>query len=338
MTSPACGLSVVVPTYRSAETLEALVARLHATLEELDMTFEVILVNDASPDETWATICRLAAQHPETLRGIDLLHNHGQHVATMCGLAHARGGLVATMDDDLQHPPEELPKLLGALAEYPDWDAVMGRWGRDQGMVRNLGSRIHAWADRLANGTPRGVRYSAYRLMRRPVVDAMVAHRTRLPVVGPLLTSVTSRVHNVPVRHDPRAVGRSNFRVGHGVGAVMANVVQGSTLPLRVMSGFGLMVAATAFFLGGVFLLRAVTGSATPPGWASVFLATVFFGGVILVQIGLLGQYVHVIVQEVRQPPRWDVRQTAGFTRDAGEREPVPLPAAGPTNCRQLDG
>lgn len=316
---PDCDLSIVIPTYRSEASLPLLVERLHDVLAGLERSYEVVLVNDASPDGTWATIERLAAQYPDTLRGIDLLHNHGQHVATMCGLAHARGTLVATMDDDLQHPPEELPKLLDALESHPEWDAVMGSWDRDQGVLRGLGSAIHAWADRLANGTPKGVRYSAYRVMRRPVVDAMVAHRTRLPVVGPLLTSVTSRVHNVDVRHDARAAGRSNFRFGHGVTAVMANVIQGSTLPLRVMSLFGFIVAAAAFVVGGVFLLRALTGAPTPPGWASAFLATMFFGGMILVQIGLLGQYVHVIVQEVRMRPRWDVRGTAGFAERQGE-------------------
>lgn len=310
MTQPPCDLSVVIPTYRSSGSLTQLVERLHATLQSRNLSFEVILVNDASPDDTWDTIMSLAEAHPNTLRAVDLLHNHGQHMATMCGLARSRGAVVVTMDDDLQHPPEELPKLLDALAHHPDWDAVMGSWDRDQGLVRRLGSEVHAWADRLANGTPKGLRYSAYRAMRRPVVDAMVAHRTRLPVVGPLMTSVTVRVHNVPVRHDPRAQGESNFRFGHGVAAVMANVVQGSTLPLRLMSVFGLVVAGIAFLVAGVFLVRALSGAPTPPGWASAFLATVFFGGVILVQIGLLGQYVHVIVQEVRQRPRWDVRRT----------------------------
>lgn len=305
-------ITVVVPTYRAATILPELVHRMAVVLEGRGLDYEFVLVNDASPDETWDVIEELAAARPGRVRGIDLLHNHGQHVATMCGLAHARGQLVVTMDDDLQHPPEELPKLLDALEANPEWDAVMGRWDRDQGAVRELGSRVHAWADRLANKTPRGLRYSAYRAMRRPVVDAMVAHRTRLPVVGPLLTSVTSRVHNVDVRHDARAEGRSNFRFGHGVTAVVANVIQGSTLPLRVMSGFGLVVAAIAFLVGGLFLVRTLAGAPTPPGWASAFLATVFFGGVILVQIGLLGQYVHVIVQEVRQRPRWDVRRRVG--------------------------
>jgi polyisoprenyl-phosphate glycosyltransferase len=323
--SDPCDVSVVIPTYRAARILPQLVDRTVAVLAERGLDHEVILVNDSSPDDTWRVIEDLVRRHPAQVRGIDLLHNHGQHVATMCGLAHARGNVVVTMDDDLQHPPEEMPRLLEALDRHPEWDAVLGRWGRDHGVVRGLGSRVHAWADRLANNTPRGLRYSAYRALRRPVVDAMVAHRTRLPVVGPLLTSVTNHVHNVDVRHDARAEGESNFRLGHGVAAVMANVVQGSTLPLRVMSAFGLVVAAAAFVVGGFFLVRTLGGASTPPGWASAFLATVFFGGVILVQIGLLGQYIHVIVQEVRQRPRWDVRRTVGEPLPQHSHRPVPL-------------
>lgn len=302
-------LSIVVPTFRGAEALPLLVARVASTCRTLGVSWELVVVNDASPDDTWDVLVRLAEDHPE-LRAIDLLHNHGQPTATMCGLAHARGRLVATMDDDLQHPPEELPRLWQALEEHPDWDAVVGSWPRDQGFLRELGSRVHEWSDRIANRTPRGFRYSAYRLMRRPVVDAMVAHQTRTPVVGPLLTQTTNRVHNVPVRHDERVAGSSNFRLRHGIAAVSANFAQGSTLPLRIMSWFGSMASLASFLIALVLLLRWVLGVDTAPGWLSVFLATVFFGGALLFQIGLLSQYVHLVVREVRRPPRWDVRRS----------------------------
>lgn len=309
MTGPT--LSVVVPTYNGEATLPDLVERLERALEAEGLTYEVILVNDASPDDTWSVIEKLANDRPHVF-GIDLLHNHGQHVATLCGMAHARGAFVATMDDDLQHPPEELPTLWHALAEQPSWDAVVGSWPRDQGVFRDLGSQVHAWTDRVAHGTPRGFRYTAFRLMRRPVVDAMVAHQTRLPVIGPLLTQVTRRVHNVPVAHDARAVGNSNFRLRHGIRAVSANFFQGSTLPLRLMSWFGVVVSLASLLVGVGFLLRYFAGVASPSGWLSAFLATAFLGGAILFQVGLLGQYVHLIVREVRQPPRWDLRATAG--------------------------
>lgn len=307
-------LSVVVPTYRGARSLPILVERLAATCTELDLSWEVVLVNDASPDDTWDVVQRLAAAWPGQVRGVDLLHNHGQAVATMCGLAHARGRRVATMDDDLQHPPEELARLWQALDENTEWDAVVGSWPRDQGVVRELGSRVHAWSDRIAHGTPPGVRYSAFRLLRRAVVDAMVARQTRTPVVGPLLTQTTNRVHNVEVRHDERAVGRSNFRFRHGVATVASNFAQGTTLPLQAMSWFGFLVALVSAAVAAVLVVRYVLGAFTAPGWLSVFLVSMFFGGALLVQVGLLSQYVHLVVQEVRRPPRWDVRRTVGVT------------------------
>lgn len=302
-------LSIVIPTYRGEGSLESLADQLAATLDPLELRWELILVNDASPDNTWTTIQRIGKRHPQ-VHGIDLLRNHGQPTATMCGLAHARGRLVATMDDDLQHPPDQLPRLLEALADRPELDAVVGSWARDQGPLRNLGSWVHGTADRLAHGTPKGFRHSAFRLIRRPAIDAMLAHQTRLPVVGPLLTQVTTRVANVDVRHDVRAVGSSNFRLGHGLRAVTSNFIQGSTLPLRVMSVFGLVVASLAFLGATALVVQAAAGTNTPPGWVSVFLATIFFGGTILVQIGLVGQYIHVIVKEVSGAPRWMIRET----------------------------
>jgi glycosyltransferase involved in cell wall biosynthesis len=305
-------LSVVIPTYRSALALAELLDRLRAALAGID--YEVVVVNDASPDDTWERLEALAPLHRE-LVAVDLLANRGQAMATLCGLAHARGDLVATMDDDLQHPPEELPRLLEALAAHPRWDAVVGTWPRDHGLVRALGSWVFARIDRIAHGTPRGLRHTAFRVMRRPLVDALLQHQTRTPVMGPLLTQLSSEVHNVPVTHDPRKQGSSTISLRKAIGIVVANMIHGTTLPLRLLSRLGVLCAGLALALAGFFLIRWFLGADTPPGWASVFLATVFFGGVALFGLGLLGEYVGVIIREVRRPPRWSVRRVIGDTR-----------------------
>lgn len=300
-------LSVVVPTYGAVDSLEPLLRRLRSVLEERNQLFEVIIVNDHSPDGSWAVLQRLAPEFPE-LRAIDLLSNHGQARATMCGLAHARGELVATMDDDLQHPPEELPKLLDALAAHPEWDAVVGAWPRDEGPLRNLGSYVHHLADRFAHGTPKSFRHSGYRVMRCAAVAAMVAHETRNPIVGPLLRQIAN-VHNVDVAHHPRAFGRSGFRAIDGMRHVLNNFLHGSALPLRLISRFGMLCSLFAFFVGALYLGRWMVGYRTPPGWASSFLAVVFFGGATLFSVGILGEYIHLTLGEVRRPPRWSIRQ-----------------------------
>jgi glycosyltransferase involved in cell wall biosynthesis len=308
-------LSVVVPTYRSAPALGELLDRLRTALAGVD--YEVVVVNDASPDDTWERLEALAPHHPE-LVAVDLLANRGQALATLCGVAHARGDQVATMDDDLQHPPEELPRLLAALAAHPRWDAVVGTWPRDHGLLRAAGSWLFARLDRLAHGTPKGFRHTAFRVMRRPLVDALLSHESRTPLFGPLLTQLSSEVHNVPVAHDARPHGSSTLSWRAATGQVAANFIHGTTLPLRLLSRVGLLCAAVAVVLGVVFFARWLAGADTPPGWASVFMATVFFGGAALFGLGLLGEYVGLIIQEVRRPPRWSVRRVLGQPHQPG--------------------
>ncbi len=311
-------LSIVVPTFGGQDSLAPLLQRLRTTLERRDIDYEVIIVNDASPDGTWTVLSALAEEHPE-LRAIDLLNNHGQPMATVCGLHHARGELVATMDDDLQHPPEELPKLLDALTAHPEWDAVVGSWARDEGAWRDVGSWVHQFLDRVAHGTPTGFRHSGFRLMRRPAVRAIVEHETRAPVVGPLLKQTAARVHNVEVSHREREFGRSGFRVGEGVRRVLTNFLHGSALPLRVVSRFGMLCAALAAIVGGIYFTRWILGYETPAGWASTFLATVFFGGATLFGIGILGEYTHLVLLEARRPPRWNIRGEIGAAAQRDE-------------------
>lgn len=299
-------LSVVVPSYGAEASLEPLLRRLRGTLSARGQHFEVIIVNDASPDNTWAELQRLSSEFPE-LHAIDLLSNHGQPMATMCGLAAARGQIVVTMDDDLQHPPEELPKLLDALEEHPEWDAVVGSWPRDEGWWRDLGSIVHQITDRVAHGTPKTFRHSGYRAIRRPTVDSIVAHETQTPVVGPLLKQLAT-VANVEVEHHDREHGHSGFRFGEGAHRVWNNFLHGTALPLQLLSRFGVLCSLVALAIGLLYVARWSAGYSTPPGWASSFLAIIFFGGATLFGIGILGEYIHLLLREVRRPPRWSIR------------------------------
>lgn len=301
----------MVPSYRGADTLADLLERLDTTLTAVPIDYEVVVVNDASPDNTWERLEELSSQHSE-LVAIDLLGNRGQAFATMCGMSHARGRLVATMDDDLEQPPEELPKLLAALAENPRWDAAVGNWKRDQGIFRTLGSWVHAIVDRISHGTPLNFRHTSFRVMRRPLVDAILSHQTRTPILSPLIRQLSSQIHNVEVEHHPRRRGISTIGIRESASRVATNLIHGSTLPLKLLSRLGFFVALGSTVGATVVFVRWLLGVQTPPGWASSFLATMFFGGLLLLGIGLLGEYMAVIVKEVRRPPRWAVRQIIG--------------------------
>ncbi len=334
-------VSVVIPTYRGADSIKELLRQVDSTLTATGLTFEIVVVNDASPDSTWTVLSEMSDIYPGTLRVIDLLNNHGQAVATMCGLAHTRGEIVVTMDDDLQHPPEEILSLLDALQDHPEWDAVIGSWDRDHGMLRSLGSTVHARLDQLAYGTPKGFRLTAFRALRRPVVDALVQNETRTPAINPLILGSAQHVRNVPVEHRERSHGSSTFTMRGGVSHTMQNFFQGSTLPLRLLSQFGLIASLGAILIAFYQLIRWALGASTPAGWMSSFIATLFFGGAILVGIGLLGEYVSLLMKNATMPPRWNVRRTLGVDNGGtfgGPRDSADQSLGVSDNRRNADG
>ena len=310
-------ISVVVPTYKGARSLDDLVRRTEAFFAERKLRGEIILVNDSSPDDTWSVIERLTRAH-QSVVGIDLMTNEGQALATLCGIAHARGRFVATMDDDLQQWPEDLGKLLDALDEHPDWDAAIGSWDRDHNTLsKRFGSWMHARVDHYVHGTPRGFRHTSFRLMRRPLADALVEHQTRTPVLSPMVRQLSSQVYNVEVRHSAREHGGSTITLRESVRRVITNVVHGTTLPLRLLSRLGAAAAALSVILTVFFVARWAVGIQTPPGWASELLLILFFGGMSLLGIGIIGRYLGVIVEETRGRPKWGVRRVLDSRRVA---------------------
>lgn len=302
-------ISVVIPTYRAGEAIGELIERLDAMFDDADLTREYVIVDDRSPDDTWQRLNDLSRDHTN-MRAIRLQRNIGQMGATLCGIAEATGDIVVTMDDDLQHPPEEIPKLLAALNDTPDWDVVIGSWDRgNDGTFRSMGSRVFERLQNLAIPHGSHLRHTAFRAFRRPVGTAMVDHGTRHPVVPSMILEVADSVHNVDVRHDERTYGESNFHLGAAIKLTLDNFIQSSALPLYWITAFGFTVAVVAAIVGAIYLFRAVVGADTPPGWTSSFLAVMFFGGATLATIGLLGRYIAVIMNEVRRPPRWVIRE-----------------------------
>jgi len=298
--------SIVIPVYRSGAWLEELATAVLAAMDAAGHPdCELILVNDRSPDaDTWPAIARAAAREPR-VRGIDLVYNVGQFRALLCGMSHARGELVLTMDDDFQHPPGELPRLIDALAKRPDLLCVMGDYEtRGQNPVRRAGSALFSRILDRAYGKPKGVRTTSFRIMRRSLVEAILAYRTARPQLGPLIVAIT--------RHEPRRSGRSNYSLFSLWRNTVDSVVYASTAPLRFLSGFGLFCAGAAFLTGLGYLLRWAAGGIGVPGYTSQILLIIFFGGMTLLGLGVLGEYVARIIGEVTGPERYQVARTCG--------------------------
>lgn len=302
--------SVVVCCYNSGALIKELVERASLVLANRGQEYEILLVNDASPDPaTWDAIRRLARADPH-VRAIDLQFNVGQFRALMCGLEKSQGEVVVTMDDDLQHPPEEIEKLLQTLETDPQLDVVIGRYeSKQHSRTRNIGTWLVDLIYRKSYGKPANLKLTSFRALRRDTVDALLAHQTSRPVPGALILQVTNRISNVDVDHHPRREGESGWRFTHLVSATLDNVIAGSLLPLRAVSGLGIVLAALAMLIGLGYLVAFFIGVIRVQGFTTLVLLVTTLGGLTLASIGLVGEYLARVVVEVTRQPLYVIRE-----------------------------
>jgi undecaprenyl-phosphate 4-deoxy-4-formamido-L-arabinose transferase len=310
------GVSVVVPVYNSQATLRTLVERLEGVLTSAPGAgaFEVVLVNDASRDESWRIVSELRGTRP-WVRGIDLMRNYGQHNALLCGIRAARFDTIVTIDDDLQNPPEEVPKLLAGLADGRT-DAVYGKpTSLHHGLWRDLASLITKAVLQGAMGAETARNISAFRAFRTNLRRAFETYKSPFVSIDVLLTWGTTRFAAVDVRHEPRAVGASNYTFRKLLTHALNMVTGFSTWPLQLASliGFG-------FTILGVLLMLFVVGRYVfdPADGRRVagfpFLASVvaIFSGAQLFALGVIGEYLARLHFRTMERPPYAVRQRTG--------------------------
>jgi polyisoprenyl-phosphate glycosyltransferase len=302
-------ISVVIPVYRSRDCLPELLRQLTAELDQLSKPFEIILVDDASPDDSWHVIRQLASEYP-FVKAIQLMRNAGQAFATLCGLAHSRGEVVVTMDDDLQHQPDQLPKLLSVLDNDSEVDCVLGYFAeKKHARYRNLGSRAIRWVNARAFGLPSNIRSSSFRAIRRPVVRAILGHHTQNPAIAALLYQSTHRIRSLPIEHAARYSGESNYTLAKQFRLALDNICNVSMLPLRAVTVLGLAACAFSVLLVIKFLVQYLLGSIGVAGWTTVVILMSFFSGAILLSLGIVGEYLVRILREVRSGPPYIERE-----------------------------
>jgi glycosyltransferase involved in cell wall biosynthesis len=298
--------SIVIPVYNGAETLEPLTRRLAAVLPGVAADFEVILVNDGSPDQSWPVINRLSCQYP-WVRGVNLMRNYGQHNATLCGVRMARGEVIVTMDDDLQHPPEEIPLLLAKLSE--GYDVVYGvpqkrphSWWRNGFSV--LTKRVLASV--MGIKTIRDI--GAFRAFRAKLRDAFEGYCNPNVILDVLLSWGTGRFATVMVNHKPRETGTSNYNFARLLKVTMVVVTGFSTVPLRFASmlGFGFTLFGIAIFL---YVLVATMLQGSIPGVPFLASIIALFSGTQLFALGIIGEYLARIFDRSMDRPAYIVSE-----------------------------
>lgn len=311
-------VSVVIPVYRSAEILPALAAELAVELDRGFASYEVILVDDCSPDGSWRVIQGLCERYP-FLRGLSLRKNVGQDNAIMAGLNAAAGDAVVIMDDDLQHPPSGIAPLVAELAKgfdvcFADFTArAHARWKR-------LGSAFNGWVAKHIAGKPIHLYLSPFKALRRSLVQEIIAYDGPFSYIDGLILSSTSRMTQIPMRHQARYAGEGNYNLHKSVSVWLRLVTGFSVLPLRLITYLGLGVAALSFGVSAYFLLEYVVSEQRVEGWISLLLMVNFFGGVQLVAIGVLGEYVGRTYLRLNKRSQFSIAARCGAGTDSDAR------------------
>jgi len=312
-------ISVVIPVYRAEETLPELYRQLVAAMLEITPIFEIIFVEDAGGDGSWSILANLA-RVDHRVRAIRMSRNYGQHNALLCGIRAAKYDIIVTMDDDLQHPVSEIARLVEALS--PEYDVIYGPPRQQQhGFMRDIASRLTKIALASAMGADTARNVSAFRVFRTRLRDGFHDYRGPYVSIDVLLTWTTTRFVAVPVRHEPRAAGKSGYTVARLIRHAVDLLTGFSTLPLQIASIIGF---AFVFFGVSIMIVVAINylirGSEVP-GFAFLASIITIFSGAQLFALGIIGEYLarmhfrsmdrpaYFVGEVVASDPDWPVEQ-----------------------------
>ena len=299
--------SIVVPVFNSEDTLEELFSRTKAVFDELDSNFEFIFVEDCGKDKSWQVLQQIKKEHPDLVTAIKLHRNYGQHNATICGFSFARGEMIITMDDDLQHPPEELPKLIAKQKEE-DADIVYGIFQKKQhSKVRNAGSRSARTTSKLLlEGTGKG---SSLRLIRKDIIDKLLEHTIHFVFIDQLLLWHTNDIDFVDVEHHKRKVTKSGYTMKKLFMMVTDLTYFYTNIPLKLMVWGGLVMSLVFFLFGLRFIFQKLLFNVSVPGYTSTIVVILFSTGIIVFSLGIIGGYLSRIYMVQNKKPPYTIKK-----------------------------
>jgi len=303
-------ISFVIPCYRSAMTIEGVIDEIRKTMENLSYSYEVILVNDFPMDGTFDVIKKLTEQY-ENIIGVNLAKNFGQHAALMAGFGYCTGDVVVCLDDDGQTPADEVAKLLDKIEE--GYDVVYAKYEHKQhSLFRNFGSKVNELMARFMIGKPKELYVSSYFAARKFVVEEMLRYQNPYPYVIGLVLRTTRNITNVTVNHREREIGASGYTFSKLLGLWLNGFTAFSIKPLRIATAIGGVCACVGFVYGVYTIIKKFINPAVPMGWSSTMAVLVFIGGMLMLMLGLVGEYVGRIYISLNNAPQYVVREVVG--------------------------
>jgi undecaprenyl-phosphate 4-deoxy-4-formamido-L-arabinose transferase len=312
-------ISFVIPCYRSEQTIGRVVMEINKTMKALTRyTYEIVLVNDASPDNTFEAIRALCEQQ-KNICGVNLAKNFGQHSALMAGFSYVKGDIVVCLDDDGQTPADEVGKLLDAIEEGAD--VVYARYEHKQHSgFRNFGSKVNELMTRVMLGKPKDLYLSSYFAAKRFVVEEMLRYQNPYPYVIGLVLRSTKKIVNVDVTHREREIGTSGYTVGKLLALWFNGFTAFSVKPLRIATVLGVLSACAGFLYGIYTVIKKFVNPDVVVGFSALMAATVFFGGLILLMLGIIGEYIGRIYISLNNSPQYVIRESIDERESANEQ------------------
>lgn len=313
-------ISFVIPCYRSAKTIVPVLDEIASIMvERADMKYEVITVVDGSPDEVFEVLRQASADHP-FLKIINLSKNFGQANASMAGYNHAKGAVVVGLDDDGQCPLDQLWRLLAPLHDGADL-AVAHYPEKKQSWFKNFGSRMNAFMSRAVIGIPKDFHMSNFFAFNKFVNEQLACYKNPYPYFSGLVFRATSNVVNVEMEQRDRAQGTSNYTFGKMLRLWMNGFTSFSIRPLRVADVCGMICAIGGFLFGLCTVVARILDPTMQPGYSSIIASLFFIGGVLMILLGLIGEYVGRIMIILNDTPQYIIRERFGFEGEVSGRE-----------------
>jgi len=311
-------VSFVIPCYHSELTLEGVVEEIRRTMASLvQYSYEIVLVNDCSPDGTLQVIKKICEKY-NNVTGISLVRNFGQHAALMAGFRHVTGDIVICLDDDGQTPAEDAGKFLEQIQAGKD--VVYARYlNKQHSAFRNFGSKVNEIMTRFMLGKPKELYISSYFAAKRFVIDEVVRYENSYPYVIGLVLRTTKNIGNVDVHHRQRQVGRSGYTLKSLLGLWFNGFTAFSIQPLRFATMVGILCAVSGFLYGIYTIIKRFLNPAVPLGFSSLMSAVVFLGGMIMLMLGLIGEYVGRIYISLNNSPQYVIREIIGQKEQVNE-------------------
>jgi undecaprenyl-phosphate 4-deoxy-4-formamido-L-arabinose transferase len=298
------GYSVVIPVYNSEATLLELYNRIQSVFKNITSSFEIIFVDDGSRDKSWQTLKELRIKD-KRVKIIQLMRNFGQHNAIMCAFHFVHGEYIITMDDDLQNPPEEIPKLINKIKE--GYDLVYGEYiYKKHNLLRNIGSSVIQLVYKRVFNVCNNL--TSFRIIKKELVQSILNFDKNYVFIDGLLAWNTKNIGFIPVLHYERKYGKSGYRLKKLLTLSLNMITNFSIVPLQIASLLGLLFAFAGFFMAMFFFVKKIIFDIPVSGYTSLIIAITIFSGVQLLTLGLIGEYIGRIHININKKPQYEIR------------------------------